>query len=233
MRNILLLVQYDGTDFAGWQLQDRQRTVQGTLGEAVRSMVHHPIVLRGSSRTDAGVHARALPVSFETSRTIPVDGFWRGLNATLPLDVAIVEAHEVPLTFRPRDEAVAKTYRYQVQLGPVRLPLLARKSWHVHHDIGDIGLERMCEAARLLLGDHDFSAFRASGCRSKTTRRRLYAVDIERSNDPPLLSITITGNAFLRNMVRIVAGTLVEIGRGRRDVVRVAQALAHGDRCDG
>lgn len=228
-RNVLLLVQYDGTDFHGWQLQASDRTVQGVLHEAVRSMVHHEITLHGSSRTDAGVHARALPVSFETTRPIPVLGFMRGLNGVLPDDVAVVEAREVPAGWRPRRAAVAKTYHYRFQQGPTRQPLVARSSWHLR---GALDLAAMRDAAGRLLGYHDFGAFRSTRCDSRSTQRCMHRLDLVESvlAGAPLVTLEITGNAFLRNMVRIVAGTLAAVGLGRQEAASMETLLTSGDR---
>lgn len=226
-RNVLLLVQYDGTDFAGWQAQEGLRTVQGVLAEAILSMVHHPVVATASSRLDAGVHARELPVSFETIRTIPLHGFLRGLNRALPPDVAVVGIRDFPPGLRPRDASVAKTYRYRLQTGPARLPLLHRTSWYVR---GELDSGAMARAARHLLGEHDFAAFRATGCDSRTTSRRLHAFDVLPHPAAPVVDLVVTGNAFLRNMVRILVGTLVEVGLGRRDPDSMPALLAGGAR---
>ncbi len=227
-RNVLLLVQYDGTDFAGWQHQPGLRTVQGVLGEAVRAMVHHDVTLYGSSRTDAGVHARAMPVNFETHRTIPAEGFLRGLNGHLPPDAAVVEARDVPAGFRARDAAVAKTYRYLFQTGPCALPLHRRTAWWVRRRALDLGAMR--DAAQRLVGEHDFAAFRSSSCVSKTTMRRMYRLDLTELGADGLLALDITGNAFLHNMVRVIAGTLAEVGWGQRAPESLDALLSAGAR---
>ena len=230
-RNVLLTVQYDGADFAGWQLQPRQRTVQGVLAQAVEAMVHHPVRLWASSRTDSGVHAVGLPVCFETMRTIALDKFVCGLSTLLPDDVAVTEARQVPPGWRPRHAAVAKTYRYRVQPGVMHLPLYRRWAWCPRR--GALDLDAMRHAAALMVGEHDFGAFRASHCDSRSTRRRLYAVDVSPSADgAPLINIDVTGSAFLRNMVRIMAGTLVAVGLGRRAPSDVTRALDSGRRID-
>ncbi len=245
-RTVLLLVEFDGTDFAGWQSQRAQRTVQGVLREALEAMVRHPVVPRASSRTDAGVHALAMPVTFDTTAAIPPQGFLRGLNALLPPDVAVRRAREAPPGWRPRDAAVAKTYRYRWLAGPSRRPMERRDRWDVRRPL-DVGAMR--QAAAHLVGDFDFSSFRSSSCGARTTQRRLYRVDVEaaegRGAELPVGfdepggaddgvwqrgAIVVTGNAFLHNMVRILAGTLVEVGHGRRDPAWVAEVLAARDR---
>jgi tRNA pseudouridine38-40 synthase len=227
-RNLLLTVQYDGTAFSGWQHQPGQRTVQGELATTVEGMVGHPVELWASSRTDAGVHARAMPVSFETTSTIPEGGFLRGLNARLPEDLSISDVRPFPLGLRPREAAVAKTYHYRVQLGP-RRALSGRQAWWLRQPRCDI--DAMRSAAAHFLGEHDYAAFRSVHCDAKSTRRCIHAVTLTRDEDD-LLTIAITGNAFLRNMVRVMAGSLVAVGLGRRPPAWVGTLLATAVRDD-
>lgn len=229
MRNLLLHIQFDGTAFSGWQEQDGPRTVQEDVRRAIETMVGHEVHLSGASRTDKGVHAEAHAANFKTESPIPVEGFRRGLNANLADDLAIVSVTEVEESFDSRYNAVAKTYQYRLQTGDTRLPHHHWNSRYIRNDL-DLGL--MNEAAQLLLGAHSFGAFRARGCTSHTAERRMYAIDIERTDDSPLVVITVTGNAFLRNMVRILAGTLIEVGEGRRTPQSVAHALESQERSD-
>lgn len=229
-RNILIFLQWDGTDFHGWQFQPGQRTVQGELAIAVGKMVHHEVALFASSRTDAGVHARAMPVNFETTRPIPPENFVKGLNTFLPSDCSVIDAREVPLGWRSREQAVAKTYTYRLQLGP-RRALSERQVWALKRD--GLALGAMREAAEVLCGEHDFAAFRAAQCDSLSTMRRIYRIDVTDPSPDGVVSLVVTGNAFMRNMVRILAGTLVEVGTGRRDVAWVARVLADRDRTRG
>ena len=230
MRNILIVAQYDGTDFAGWQHQPEQRTVQTTLAQAIEHMVGHAAELFASSRTDAGVHARMMPVSFETERDhIPTTGFVKGLNTLLPADLSVTDARDMPLGWRPRDAAVAKTYTYRLQLGP-RRALSQRFTWWRPKE--ELDLAAMRVGAAHFLGEHDFAAFRSVHCDAHTTRRRMYRVDVSQPDPDRVVSVVVTGNAFLRNMVRIIAGTLVEVGAGRRAPASVATALASGARTD-
>jgi tRNA pseudouridine38-40 synthase len=226
LRNILLTLQWDGTAFSGWQFQNAQRTVQGELTAALERMVRHPVKPTASSRTDAGVHGAEVPVTFETNRPIPLPNFVKGLNTALPDDVSILAAREIPLGWRARDMAVAKTYTYRLQLGP-RRALSERYAWSLKRD--DFDLDAVREAASHLIGEHDFSAFRAALCDAKSTRRCIHSLEVLR-DDTDLVSLVITGNAFLRNMVRIIAGTLVDVGLKRRPATWVAEVLAAGDR---
>lgn len=227
MRNILIIAQWDGTEFSGWQYQPGQRTVQGTIAIAAEAMVHHPVELWASSRTDSGVHARAMPITFETGRAISPAGFANGLNTHLPPDVSVLDAREVPLGWRARDHSVAKTYTYRLQLG-ARRALTQRQTWWLKR--ARVDLSAMREAAALLLGEHDFNAFRAAGCDARTTQRCIHRIDIPDPDRDEVVAIDVVGNAFLRNMVRIITGTLVEVGTGRRPPSWVGDVLARRDR---
>lgn len=227
LRTILIVAQWDGTTFSGWQHQPGQRTVQATIQAAVEAMVHHPVELWASSRTDSGVHARAMPIAFDTTRAIPAAGFANGLNTHLPPEVSILSAAERPAGWRPRHASVAKTYTYRLQLG-ARRALTQRQTWWLKRDRLDLDAMRM--AASALLGEHDFASFRSVACDAKTTRRCLHAIRIPAPDRDECVAIDVVGNAFLRNMVRIIVGTLVEVGTGRRPVGWVADVLAAKDR---
>jgi tRNA pseudouridine38-40 synthase len=230
MRNFLVMAQWDGTAFSGWQLQPGTRTVQGTLGDAVEAMVHHPVDLHASSRTDAGVHARAMPVTFETPRTIPAIGFESGLNTHLPFDLSVLSVREIPLGWRPREHSVAKTYTYELQLG-ARRAITHHRTWWLKQ--ARLDLAAMRDAAKLLCGEHDFAAFRARGCNANSTQRALHRITLPDPDADEVVSIEVIGNAFLRNMVRIIVGTLVEVGVGRRPAEWVGEVLAGRDRTRG
>jgi tRNA pseudouridine38-40 synthase len=228
VRHIRLIVEYDGTALCGWQRQANGPTVQGHLEEALARLLTHEVSVVGASRTDAGVHARGQVASFRTERAIPLHGIRRGLNSLLPPAIAIVEASEVPDDFHPRFSATGKHYRYLVFTRGDRSPRWRDRAWH--HP-GPLDLAAMRQAAAALLGEHDFAAFRAAGCTARHTLRRID--DIAIAEDPAelaLLGIDVRGNAFLRNMVRILVGTLVEVGAGRRPIEQVAEILASRDR---
>lgn len=226
MRNIKLLVQFDGTDFAGWQRQDGQRTVQGVLEQALAGLLRTPVKATASSRTDAGVHALALPVGFRTDANLPLKAFVFGLDSLLPDDVRVLSAEEVPDGFNARFSTLGKTYRYRIQGGRVRLPLERRYAWHVPLPID---LEAVRAGASVLLGEHDFTSFRSVQCDAASPVRCVTRLDVveERSG---IVAIEIRANGFLRNMVRIVAGTLVQVGLGRRPPSWIADVLAARDR---
>ncbi|TLM64762.1 MAG: tRNA pseudouridine(38-40) synthase TruA [Deltaproteobacteria bacterium] len=221
MRTILLLIEYDGTDFAGWQLQPNGRSVQEVVEGALAALLGEPVRLHSAGRTDAGVHACAMPAHFTTARELPLRAFRDGVNRLLPPDVAVREACEMPDGFHARFQAAGKWYRYTIDRRSVRSPLAARRSWQVR---GRLDLAAMREAAALLAGEHDFAAFRTSGCAARTTVRRLDRLDLV--EEESFLHIDVRGSGFLRNMVRMLAGTLVEIGLGKRPAADIARLLA-------
>ena len=226
MRHIRLIVEYDGTSLCGWQRQANGPTVQGHLEAALAQLLSHDAPVIGASRTDAGVHARGQVASFRTARPIPLHGIRRGLNSLLPPAIAIRDAAEAPDDFHPRFSATGKHYRYTILTRPDRSPRWRDRAWHRPEPLS---LEAMAAAAAPLLGEHDFAAFRAAGCTAATTTRRVDAIELS-TPDPELLIVDVRGNAFLRNMVRILVGTLVEVGMGRRPVGQVAEILESRDR---
>jgi tRNA pseudouridine38-40 synthase len=228
MRTILLILEYDGTAFSGWQLQPNGRSVQEVVEAALTRLLGEPVRVHAAGRTDAGVHARAMPAHFKTSRHLPLSAYREGLNSLLPDDVAVREAREMPANFHSRFQAAGKWYRYTVDRRSIRSPLAGRNSWLVR-DALDLTLMR--QAAALLVGEHDFGAFRASGCSAKATVRRLERVEL--SEDGDFLHVDVRGSGFLRNMVRMLVGTLVNIGTGKRSVADIPRLLARepGVRC--
>src|SRR5215468_10406843 len=226
MRNLRLVLEYDGTDFAGWQRQANARTVQEVVETAIAGMVGEPVLLRGAGRTDAGVHARAQVANLHTASRIPCDGLQRGLNGSLPADVAVTAVDDVAEDFDARRSARGKHYAYRVWNAPSRSPLLARTSWHLYRELD---VAAMNQAARDLLGEHDFSAFRAAGCDAKNPVRILRRAEWI-AEAPLLLALHLEGTAFLRHMARVIAGTLVEVGLHARPVSDVARVLAGRDR---
>ncbi len=225
MRNIKLIIEYDGTNYAGWQVQPNGLAVQQVLEKALARVIGAPVRLHSSGRTDAGVHARRMIATFRTETTIPLRAFSDGLNTFLPLDIAVQEAEEVPVDFNPRRDAKGKHYRYTILNAPRRLPLVRLHTWHVREKLD---LDAMRRAASHLVGEHDFAAFRASGCAAETTVRRIDALEIGREGD--LINIDVTGSGFLRNMVRIIVGTLVEAGLGKRSPDTISSLLQAPDR---
>lgn len=223
---VLLEVAYDGTDFHGWAAQSGVRTVEDTLRGAVLALDPRASRVRGTSRTDAGVHAEGQLVAFDTEHDIPARGWTLGLNQHLPEDVAVRSARPVPPGFAPRFAARGKRYRYRVLADPVRDPRWRTRAWRVS-EVDPAAMQREGEAA---VGTHDFAAFRSAGDERATTVRTLTRVDVERGADPRVLSVVVEGNAFLYNMVRILVGTMVDAGRGRLAPGAVARALETRER---
>lgn len=226
MRNLKLTLEYDGTGLSGWQRQENGPTVQAHLEEALASLVGRATRVTGASRTDAGVHALGQVASFHTDSEIPTLGIRRGLNSKLPPAIAVVDAVEVPAEFDARRSSRGKHYRYRVLARPDRSPIRRLTCWHQPRPLD---LAAMREAAPALVGEHDFSAFRASGCTALTAIRRVTEIEISQP-EPGLVIFDVRGNAFLRNMVRIMAGTLVEVGVGRLQASQLPEILASRDR---
>jgi tRNA pseudouridine38-40 synthase len=241
-QGIRLTIAYDGTDFSGWARQPGHRTVQGVLEQAASAMAGHAVEVFGASRTDAGVHALGQVAAFDPKREIVPYGWLRGLSDTLPTDVEVLDAGPVPEGYNPRFDAAGKHYRYLVQVGRARNPLMRHRVWHLPPGMSLDGavregrrpdvwawldVEAMRRAGKALVGIHDFRAFQASNDEREKTVRSMEAVEIETGagGDPALLAIDVRGNAFLKNMVRIMVGTLVEVGAGRRDAESVPTLL--------
>lgn len=224
-RTVLLTVAYDGTEFAGWQVQPAERTVQGALEAALSEMEHRHVKVWGAGRTDAGVHARGQAAHFHTRASIPLRGYVRGLNTLLAGDVAVLDARDVPDGFHARFSALGKHYRYTILNAPVRHPLATRYAWHreklLDHDAMNAG-------AAHLLGTRDFNAFRAASCERESAVREMRRLEVTRQGD--YLHLDVEATAFLKHMVRVIVGTLVEVGRGKRPAAWVAEVLASRDR---
>lgn len=225
VRTLRLLIEYDGTDFCGWQRQLNQRTVQQCLEEAFAAMTGAHLHVQGAGRTDAGVHADGQVASVEVASRIPALGFLRGLNTHLPRDIAVLDVADVAAGFNARHSARGKIYRYRIWNHPVRSPRNARQAWHV---FAPLDVHAMREAADVLTGEHDYRAFRAADCERKTTVRLLRRFEVQREGG--LITCEVEGTAFLKNMVRILVGTLVAVGHGKMTADHVRALLKNGDR---
>ncbi len=225
MRTIRLTIEYDGTNYAGWQTQPNGLAVQQVIEEALSQLLGERVNLRSSGRTDAGVHARSMAAAFQTSAKMPLKAFVDGTNRFLPPDIAILDAIEVPSDFNPIRDALAKHYRYTVLTTASRSPLHRFHSWHVKESLD---IAAMKAAAARFVGRHDFAAFRASNCATKTSVRRIDSVDVSKEGD--FIVIDVVGEGFLKNMVRVMVGTLVDIGKGRFSEEYVSWLLLDRDR---
>ena len=223
---VALTLEYDGTAYVGWQLQPNGRSIQGGIERALSEIFKQPIRVVAAGRTDAGVHALGQVVSFHPPRSLPEKALLGGVNALMPHDIAVKRVRFCRTGFDARRSAQGKRYRYAIVNGPVRSPLRSRYSWEIYRPLA---LEPMQRGAEALLGEHDFSAFRAAGCEAATAVRRLDTLRIDREGECGL-SVTIEATAFLRHMVRNIVGTLVEVGLGKRDPAEVAEILRSRDR---
>ena len=225
VRRVALLLSYDGTAYAGWQRQQNALAVQQVVEQALSRLVGTPVGITGASRTDAGVHALGQVVHFDTKATIPAEKLPYALNTMLPADVRALAGADVPEDFHARFSACGKRYVYRIHNAP-HASALERD--HTAHVPVRLDIAAMRRALPALLGTHDFAAFQAAGGTAKTTVRTLDQADLSQSGDE--LRLTVGGNAFLYNMVRIIAGTMLEIGKGKLGEDAFAKALQSGDR---
>jgi tRNA pseudouridine38-40 synthase len=226
MIGVLLKVAYDGNAFSGWAAQKDARTVEDTLRGAILALDPRAEGPRGSSRTDAGVHAEGQLAAFDAHLAMPPRGWVLTLNQHLPEDVAVRSAQLVPTGFSPRFASKKKRYRYDLLLDKVRDPLLGGRTWRIGYDMD---MDRIEREAKTIVGTHDFVAFRSAGDERANTVRTIHTVELMRIDDRRW-SIAIEGSAFLYNMVRILVGTLVDVGRGHLEEGAIARALAGKDR---
>ena len=225
MKRILLTISYDGTNYSGWQKQKNAVTVQGEFDKACSTLFKTDIESIGASRTDAGVHALGQRAVIDVDTSIPAEKIPLALNPLLPDDIVVTHAEEVGADFNPRFKALKKTYEYSIYNAPFRNPIYRNYSEYVRYELDLDSMRTACEA---FVGEHDFRAFCASGNSSKTTVRTIYSLDVEKDGD--FIKIRVTGNGFLYNMVRIIAGTLIYVGEGRIAPDDLPEIIASGDR---
>ncbi len=224
-RNIRLIIAYQGTRYSGWQIQPNAPTVQGALERRLEEMTGHFCRVRAAGRTDAGVHALGQVANFNTTSSVPLRGFLRGLNTLLPDDIGVLAVEEVAPDFDSRRNNHGKHYRYSLWNQRPPSPREVPYYMHIHKPLD---LRAMAEAGRLLVGTHDFAAFRAANCERETTVRTIFRCTI--CHEAPLVHIDVMGSAFLKNMVRIITGTLLEVGRGKHAPSQISALLEEGDR---
>jgi tRNA pseudouridine38-40 synthase len=225
VRRFAVGLEYDGTRFAGWQVQPGLPSVQDSLQQALSGVADHPVTVVAAGRTDAGVHAIGQVAHFETTAERPVRGWVLGANSQLPPDIAVNWAMELDRGFHARHTALSRTYRYCILRRATRPALLRDRVCWVRAEL-DVGA--MHAAAQSLVGEHDFTSFRSVECQSPTAMRHVDSVAV--TGDGALTTIEITANAFLQHMVRSIAGTLLEVGSGERPPSWVGQTLAARDR---
>ncbi len=222
MRNIKLILEYDGTGYSGWQVQPGQKTIEGVLKGCIRKVTGEEVKLRAAGRTDAGVHALGQVVNFYTNTTIPAPSLQRALNSLLPPDIVVRSAEDVGEDFDARRSSKAKIYLYLIFNSPSPSAIYRHYSWYVREPLD---LDLMRRGSTLLIGEMDFSSFRATGCTATHPVRSIESIRIFKEGD--LVKIEVKGKAFLRHMVRNIVGTLVDLGRGRftiEDMERIIEA---------
>jgi tRNA pseudouridine38-40 synthase len=225
MPTFKITVAYDGGPFVGWQRQTNGTSVQGLIEDALRELDDRDVTVHGAGRTDAGVHAIAQVASFTLVRETSPDVIVRSLNNKLPQEIRVRSAEEVPASFHARFDATSKSYRYRLWNADVLDPFERAYAWHV---IGTLDVDAMAEAARVVVGRHDFAAFQTVGGATGSTER-VMSRSVLTGHDG-LLTYDVAGDGFLRHMVRAIVGTLVEVGRGRQRADWMRDVIASRDR---
>ena len=226
-RWVKLTVAYDGTAYAGWQIQSNGPTIQATLEEVLARILQEPVRVRAAGRTDAGVHAREQVADFADAGVRDLGTIIHGGNALLPPAIRILSASVVPETFDARRHASEKEYRYFLHLSPVDSPFLSRYAWHIEKPLD---LDAVREGLSHLVGEHDFSSFRGQGCNAVSPVRRVFRAEVAKHDVPGLISIDVAGAGFLRHMVRNIVGTVVNAGKGKHSAEHVGEILRSRDR---
>ncbi len=225
MKRVMLTVAYDGTAYCGWQIQPGKKTIEGVLNRCISELTGETVEVIGASRTDSGVHALGNIAVFDTDSSIPAEKFSYALNRSLPEDIRIRDARETAPDFHPRRYESRKTYEYRIYNAPFPLPT---KRLYTHFTYVPLDVERMSRGAAFLVGEHDFRSFCSVDTQAKTTVRQIDFIEVRRQDRE--IVIRIAGRGFLYNMVRIIAGTLMEVGRGQMPPERVKDILEAGDR---
>ena len=225
MRNIKLTIEYDGKDFNGWQKQPNKLNIQGTIEQAIKSITGEDVELNASGRTDAGVHALGQVANFKTNSQIPIEKFAMAINSKLKKSIIIKKAEDVDERFHSRLNCKKKTYRYIINNSPEGTAIYRYLETHIPQKLN---FEKMKQALKYIEGEHHFKAFKASGTSSKNSIRTIYETNIYENEDR--IIIELTGNGFLYNMVRIIVGTLVEVGMGKIEPSQIENILKEGKR---
>ncbi|HEX9851033.1 tRNA pseudouridine(38-40) synthase TruA [Candidatus Deferrimicrobium sp.] len=226
-RRVKLTVAYDGTAYAGWQIQPNGTTIQEVMEGAFSRILQGPVRLRAAGRTDAGVHAREQIVDFADAGVRDLETIVRGGNALLPPAIRVLSASVAPETFDARRHATEKEYRYFLYLSPVDSPFLSRYAWHIEKLLD---LDAVREGLSHLAGEHDFTSFRGQGCTAISPVRTIFRAEVVKHDVPGLFSIDVSGSGFLRHMVRNIVGTVVNAGKGKHSADHVGEILQARDR---
>ena len=228
MRNIVITIAYDGTDFCGWQVQPNGNSIAAEIIKAIERITQETVKLYGSGRTDAGVHAYAQVANFYTEASLTLEKWIGALNAYLPETIAVIAAREEDMNFNARFSAKGKIYKYRIYNSRYPSPFMVNRAWRITYSL-DMELKK--QAAEILCGEHDFKAFMAAGSSVTDTVRTIYELDITKQDD--LIEVQVKGNGFLYNMVRIIVGTLVHVGSGKITCEDLRSVLESQDRTKG
>ena len=220
-----MVVAYDGTNYCGWQVQPNGITIEEVLNRSLSNLLGEKIEVMGASRTDSGVHSLGNVAVFDTNTRMPADKIAFALNQRLPEDIVVQGSCEVPSDWHPRYQESTKTYEYRILNRTFRMPTRRLDTYFYHYPLD---VEQMSEAASYLVGTHDFASFCAANAQVKSTVRTIYSCTAQKEND--IITIRVTGNGFLYNMVRIIAGTLIEVGAGKRRPEEIKDILAAENR---
>lgn len=220
-----MVVAYDGTNYCGWQVQPNGITIEEVLNRSLSTLLGEKIEVMGASRTDSGVHSLGNVAVFDTNTRMPADKIAFALNQRLPEDIVVQGSCEVPSDWHPRYQESTKTYEYRILNRTFRMPTRRLDTYFYHYPLD---VEQMSEAASYLVGTHDFASFCAANAQVKSTVRTIYSCTAQKEND--IIAIRVTGNGFLYNMVRIIAGTLIEVGAGKRRPEEIKDILAAENR---
>lgn len=220
-----MVVAYDGTNYCGWQVQPNGITIEEVLNRSLSNLLGEKIEVMGASRTDSGVHSLGNVAVFDTNTRMPADKIAFALNQRLPEDIVVQGSCEVPSDWHPRYQESTKTYEYRILNRTFRMPTRRLDTYFYHYPLD---VEQMSEAASYLVGTHDFASFCAANAQVKSTVRTIYSCTAQKEND--IITIRVTGNGFLYNMVRIIAGTLIEVGAGKCRPEEIKDILAAENR---
>ena len=220
MRNIKVVIEYDGTRYQGFQYQPGAPTIQGELERVIAGLVKEPVTVYGAGRTDSGVHAAGQVISFRSNCSIPIDRMCIALNSRLPGDISAVQAEDVADDFHARYSATKRVYRYRILNAGLRSALICRFAWHVCRPLD---VAAMHHAAQAIVGVHDFKGFCRGNDETKTTVRRIDASGVLRTED--IIEVEIAASGFLRSMVRMIVGTLVDVGSGIKTIDDIVKNL--------
>lgn len=222
---VKLVVAYDGTNYCGWQIQPNGITIEQRLNEALTDLLQEPVLVTGASRTDAGVHSLGNVAIFDTTSKMPADKICYALNQRLPKDIVVQSSCQVPDDWHPRYAKCRKTYEYRILNRKMPDPTRRLDTYHYYYALD---LDKMSQAAAFLEGEHDFTSFSVVKAQVKTRVRTIYSATVTKNGD--VITIRVTGNGFLYNMVRIIAGTLIKVGAGEIQPEEIPQILEGMDR---